>query len=255
MLKPIVLYTDHNVNRHLCYAFAKGSNSLMCHVNNYKKQNETIATYGYLRGSGEAIKKAKNFFYIDHGYFKQSKRVFENNKTKILDLNGYFRVVYNDFWDTGGANRPSDRFNNLNLKPKPLKKNGEYIILSEPTSEARDYYNLDNWEKDTITKLKKITDRKIILHNRASKISLDDLLIKAWAFVSDHSSAGFKAMIAGVPAYFTNSTLSNIENINNIEKHEINYSVFYNLAYEQWTVDEIISGEAWEYLTKKYEKQ
>ena len=59
-------------------------------------------------------------------------------------------------------------------------------------------------------------------------------------------------MIEGVPAYFTNPTLSNISKLSSIEKHEINYSALYNLAYEQWTIDEIENGEAWEgYLLKK----
>ena len=70
----------------------------------------------------------------------------------------------------------------------------------------------------------------------------------AWAFVSDHSSAGLKAMLEGIPAYFTNPTLSKIGSLENIEKHEINYNVFNNLAYGQWTLKEIESGEAWENL-------
>ena len=134
-------------------------------------------------------------------------------------------------------------FNNLN-------KSGEYIILSVPTDDAIEYYELKNWVKITMEEIKKYSDRKIILHNRASKISLLDLLDKAWAFVSDHSSAGFMAMQSGVPAYFTNSTLKNIGSVENIERHEINYSVFNNLAYEQWKIDEIKSGECWQYLSK-----
>ena len=58
-------------------------------------------------------------------------------------------------------------------------------------------------------------------------------------------------MIEGVPAYFTNSTLGNIASIEEIELHKINYNVFNNLAYEQWNIEEIKSGEAWDYLCKK----
>ena len=68
----------------LCYHFAKGSNSVMSHVSNFKDYNKTIATYGYLRGTGELLKKVKNFIYMDHGYFKQSRRSFTNNKTNIM---------------------------------------------------------------------------------------------------------------------------------------------------------------------------
>ena len=57
-------------------------------------------------------------------------------------------------------------------------------------------------------------------------------------------------MQEGVPAYFTNKTLKNIGSLKDIEKHEINYSVFNNLAYEQWTLNEIKNGECWEYLSK-----
>ncbi len=249
--KPIVIYTDHEINRTLCYSFAKGSESLMCHVNNFNDFNKTIATYGYLRGTGEILKKVKNFFYIDHGYFKQSKRKFIKNKVINLGLDGYFRIAYNDYWHNGSGNHLPDRLNKLSLEIKEKKKTGDYVILSEPVPEAIDHYNLYNWTQNTIDKLKNYTDRKIILHSRRSEIKLDDLLKNAWAFVSDHSSAGFKAMMEGVPAFFTNSTLSKISSIDKIEKHEINYDTFNNLAYEQWTIEEIQNGEAWSYLSKR----
>jgi len=250
MEKPIVLYTDHYINRLLCHSFAQGSNSLMCHVTKFKDYNKTIATYGYLRGTGTAIKQSTNYYYLDHGYFNQSKRKFEDNMTKIINLDGYFRVTYNDYWNNGMISRPEDRFNKLDIQFKPIKKNGKHIILSEPTLDAKEYYKLHDWKDKTIKKLKKFTDREIILHNRTSKNKLNDLLVDAWAFVSDHSSAGFIAMQHGVPAYFTNKTLQNVGKIENIEKHDINYSVLNNLAYEQWTINEIKSGECWDHLSK-----
>ena len=42
------------------YYFAKGSDSLMCHVNNFKQYDKTVATYGYKRGTGELLKRDKN---------------------------------------------------------------------------------------------------------------------------------------------------------------------------------------------------
>ena len=73
---PIVIYTDHSINKTICYYFAKGSNSLMCHVNNFNEFDKTIATYGCKRGTGDLLKKVKNFYYIDHGYFNQSTQKF-----------------------------------------------------------------------------------------------------------------------------------------------------------------------------------
>ena len=51
MEKPIVIYTDHIMNKTLCYNFAKGSDALMCHVNDFNEYDKTIATYGVLRGT------------------------------------------------------------------------------------------------------------------------------------------------------------------------------------------------------------
>ena len=164
---PVVIYTDHKINKILCYNFALGSNSLMCHVDNFMDYSKTIVTYGYLRGTGEIINKVKNFYYIDHGYFKQSSRSFENNKVKVLNTNGYFRVVKNNYWHNGLGSKPNDRLNKLNLEFKDINKSGKYIILSEPTIEASNYYNLHNWTNTTINTIKKYSDREIILHNRS----------------------------------------------------------------------------------------
>ena len=41
------------------------------------------------------------------------------------------------------------------------------------------------------------------------------------------------------------------DEIEKIENHEINYNALNNLAYGQWTLKEIASGEAWEFLSKQ----
>jgi len=248
---PIAIYTDHSINKTLCYSFASGSKSLMCHVNNFKEYNKTIITYGVLRGTGELIKKVKNYYYMDHGYFNQSNRVFENKKTSVIDLDGYFRIVFNNLIFNNKGNHSSDRLKKLNLKFYDKKKLGQHIILSEPSEAMKKFYNVNNWTEETIKLINQFSDRKIIIHNKFSKASLDDLLLDAWAFVSLQSTAGFKAMLKGVPAYFTDKTLSTISKIEEIEEHKINYSIFNNLAYSQWTINEIKSGEAWEFISKQ----
>ena len=74
------------------------------------------------RGTGEVIKKVKNFIYMDHGYFRQSKRKFLRDKVQIIDLDGYFRIVKNNFWHDGSGIKPSDRFNKLSIDIKDIKK-------------------------------------------------------------------------------------------------------------------------------------
>ncbi len=246
--KPIVLYTDHSINRKISSSFAKGINGKMFHVNQFSDYDKPIAIYGFLRGLGEAIKKSKNFWYIDHGYFKPIKRSFINNTTVIQNYDGYFRIVHNNYWHIGRGSCPSDRLTKLDIKFKPQRKNGDHIILSEPTQYSIDYYKLDNWADKTINEIRKYSDRKIIIHKKGSQISLKDLLKNAWAFVSNHSNGGIISMIQGVPAYYTDGTLKKINSLENIEKGEIDYNIFSNLAYGQWTLAEIESGEAWKFL-------
>ena len=252
MDKPIVIYTNHIVNRTLCYNFAKGSDSLLCHVNNFKEFDKTIATYGVLRGTYDIIKKVNNFYYMDHGYFNQSKRNFENNRTNIVNFDGYFRIVYNNFIHNGEGNYPKDRLNKLNLNIADQIKSGDHIILSEPSETMKKLYNVPNWVKDTKILLEKYSDRKIIVHNKYSQLPLMDLIKNAWAFVSLQSTAGFMAMIHGVPAYFTDNSLQKIGDISKIENPSIDYKIFNNLAYGQWTLKEIETGEAWENITKNF---
>ncbi len=249
MTKPIAIYTDHIMNRTLCYNFAKGSNSLLCHVNNFKDYDKTIVTYGVLRGTYEIIKKVKNFYYIDHGYFNQSKRKFENNRTTVLNLDGYFRIVYNNLIHNGEGDFPDDRLKKLNLNFLEQIKSGDVIILSEPSEIMKKIYNAHNWVEETKDIIKKFSDRKIVVHNKYSKEPLDKLLKNAWSFVSLQSTAGFKAMVNGIPAFFTEPSLKNINKIEEIENPQINYKIFNNLAYGQWTLNEIESGEAWENIS------
>ena len=249
MEKPIVIYTDHIMNRTLCYNFAKGSDSLLCYVNHFKEFDKTIATYGVLRGTLEVINKVKNFYYMDHGYFNQSERIFENNLTKIKNMNGYFRIVYNNFIHNGKGNFPSDRLQKLNLKILDQKKTGNYIILSEPSETMKKMYNVPNWTADTIKLIKKYSDRKLLIHNKFSNEPLNLILKDAWAFVSLQSTAGFIAMTKGVHSFFTDNTLSYIGKIKNIENPLIDFRIFNNLAYGQWTLKEIETGEAWENIS------
>ena len=145
--KTYCIYTDHIINRTLCYNFAKGTNSLLCHVENFKDYNKTIATYGVLRGTLEIIKKVRNYYYMDHGYFNQSKSLFENNRTNVINLDGYFRIVYNNFIHNVKGNFPNDRLKKLNLNILDQKKSGNHIILSEPSEAMKKFIMYPNGQR------------------------------------------------------------------------------------------------------------
>jgi len=238
-----VIQTDHFVNQKVTNSLAEGANGKLININSYNfNEYDQIATYGILRGTGEILKKSKNFFYLDHGYIATSDRSFTEKGTLIKNLDGYFRIVRNDFIGFKIKNYDSDRLKKLNINFLPVRKSGEYIILSEPSIHMKNFYKVHNWVEDTINKIKKYTDRKLYVHNKFSNIPLDILLDRAWAFVSFQSTAGFKSMIKGVPAHFTHDNLCKINSLENIENGKIDFDVFKSLSYNQWTLNEIRDG-------------
>ena len=247
----IVLQTDHRNNIKITNHFAKGCNGKIINIKDYVfNERDIVSSYGILRGTGNIFKRANNFYYIDHGYLSASQRSFKQEKTIFKDFDGYFRIVHNDFIGFKNDTKDQTRLEKLNIKFTKKRTSGEYIILSEPSAYMVKFFNLSNWVNSTIEKIQKHTDRKIFLHNKTSKIPLDLLLDKAWAFVSFQSTAGFKAMIKGVPAHFTYDSLKKINSIEEIENGKIDKDIFASLSYNQWTLKEFESGEAWEYISK-----
>ena len=248
----IVIQTDHFVNKTVTECFAHGIKAEKVNIKDYKfNVADTIASYGIKRGIGDLIKQSTNFFYMDHGYLSTSDRNFIAGKTNINAFDGYFRIVKNDFISIRPGQFNDDRLKNLKINFEELRTKGEYIILSEPSENIKNFFNLHNWIEETIKELKKYSDRKIIVHNKHSEISLDDLLENAWAFVSCQSTAGFKAMIKGVPAHFTYDSLKEINPISNIENSIINYEIFKNISYSQWTLREMFEGKIYNYIFEK----
>ena len=132
------------------------------------------------------------------------------------------------------------RFNNLKINLKN-KKNGNFIILSEPTENTLNFLEINNWKEKTIDEIKKYSDREIIIHNKFSEITLIDLLQKAFAFVSCQSTAGFLSVTEGVPAFFTHESLKRFGNIQDIENNELNYELLYAAANSQWKLCEFFT--------------
>lgn len=243
-------HTNHFINQTIIQFFSKSLNLSLAEINEYQNSNKIFASYGILRGTGNIIKeKGSNFIYIDHGYFNASSRKFTRERNTILNnLAGYFRIIKDDlYFNNKFQNVDKKRFDSLNIRLKDKKK-GDIIILSEPTKNTLDFLDLKNWTENTIKEIKKYTDREIIVHNKFSQIKLNNLLEKAFAFVSCQSTAGFHSITEGVPAYFTHNSLKKYGNIINIEKSELNYDFLYTAANSQWMLKEFFSDEFKNYI-------
>ena len=240
------------MSQHLCKAFAQGCRGDLAVCDSrgnftvppsLKRSRDRIATYGILRGSGEAIKKAKDFWYIDHGYLGARKAPL---------LSGYFRITKNALWHNGKGDHPSDRLENVLAsaglgKIRPRKKDGKNIILIPPSQYMAPYLGLENWANETISKIKQYTDRPIIISSKKEN-PVHQTLSEAWAVVTDHSNAAIDAIMYGIPIIMTNPARE-YGKIESIEDPLFDQSILNTLSYNQWTISEIKSGKAWRELS------
>jgi hypothetical protein len=120
------------------------------------------------------------------------------------------------------------------------------------------------WVDDTIAKLKKHTDRKIIVREKPGNLTgagrttaekgLDTVCRRAWAIVTPASTIGVEAICRGVPVFYTHpncvvkpmasNDLSKIESpVIPDEDERVRWA--HNLAARQFTVKQLANGEAW----------
>ena len=260
---PISIATGNRVCDIMCEAFAIGFGGRVItpkkwlRLKNSGLKLDNIMAYGILRGVGPIIKQVPNYFYVDHGYFNSSRY-----KKQIFS--GYYRICHNSMWHDGSENYPSDRFDNLNVKIKKWRKNGNQIVIIPPNEPMAKHLGITNWLDHIILKLRKYTDRQLVISRKSNlpttnpplmskyeqdieKLPLNLAMNNAWAVVTDHSNAAIESIINGIPAVITNSQ-RRLGSIKNIENPTMNRDFLKNLAYQQWTIEEIISGQAKEHF-------
>ena len=207
---------------------------------------DKVATYGILRGSDRYLKKANEYWYIDHGYF---------GKGNPARFNGYYRITQNAIIHGGLGDYPWDRFNKLNSGLKEWRKTGSHIVLLPPSVLMGVFlgYDADDWINRTTKKLRKHTDRKIVISKKTHN-PLEKCLQDAWVVVADHSNAQTEALLNGIPVICTNDARK-IGSLDQIENPPMERDYLRNLAYQQWNIKEIESGQAWGELKEHYQER
>jgi hypothetical protein len=250
---PQVVTTETGINSRICEYFAKGCGGEIVSCEN---AGSVIATFGILRGTGEVIKRAKEFWYLDHAYFGRAKLAKWGR--------GYFRIVHNAFWHNGKGRHPSDRLKKIVPHMNDWRTAGSHIVVVPPSSNMSAFLGLENWLQETTAKIKKHSDRRIVVARRpaewgleadnplnATQNPLNVLLENSWALVTDHSNAAMEAMIKGIPAIMTNPQRK-FSSIEDIENPLLDRSILNTLAYQQWKIEDIQSGQAWRELTEGF---
>jgi hypothetical protein len=245
--------------------FVKGSGDKCTSF--YEKLNKPLVVRGIVKRKDilKCQSLQRDYYYIDTGYFGNFISSGNPAGKKI-----WHRVVKNELQHTVIKDFPSDRWNALvkadhRLEWKGWKTKGKKILLIVPNQKSCVFYNYDvtKWISDTITALKKHTEKPIVVREKGSRSyrnavnsiydALDDDIFATVAF---NSIAAIESVTYGVPAFVTvpcaalplaSTDLSKIESPyypdeNLVKRHN------YTLAYGQFTEDEIKNGYAWSIL-------
>lgn len=207
--------------------------------------------------------------YLDKGYTRHTKpgpiKVWEYWRVALdahHPTDDLFRTTHND-----------TRADELGLVFQPWRERGAHILLAGSSEKYHEFYGMKHptaWAQRTVDELRKHTTREIIYRPKPSwreatpikgarfnrEGSIDDALEGAWALVTHGSNAVFESVLAGVPTITLGPAVSSP-----ISSHELTeiesprlatmnerHQWLWNLAWWQWTMQEMAAGDAWKFL-------
>lgn len=223
---------------------------------------DSMATYGILRGCGELIAMAQHmkhdYWHIDNGYVRQSDHMRHDGPR----YDGFYRITKNGFQNTDEPEaRPPDRWKATgDHKYSRIAHNwtkGENILVIPPSKFVAEYQRIDpeTWLKQVEAEIRKRTDRPIQIKTMKGELEL--FLPKTHCLVTHESMAALHAVILGTPAIALGNhcigdlswTWGDLERPRYFDRGRV-YKLCHWLAYNQFSLDEIRSGRAWEMLNE-----
>lgn len=193
----------------------------------------------------QAQADGRDWYYIDHAYFSRGK---------------FYRITKNAYQHDGRGESTGERFRGFpRLRIKPWRTSGSHILICPNSAVYFGLHGIDveQWLADVTTTLRQHTDREIRIRWKVDRnerpIVLD--LVDAWAVVVFSSAAALDGLMTGVPCFtlapFAASVRMGLSDLTRIEDplYPEDRDAFLSvLADHQWTIQEILKGEAWRAL-------
>lgn len=236
--------------------------------NDFKRNKQDFNESVLVRGiaAGPVIDYVKShghdYYFIETGYFGNYKCRGNPNARKY-----WHRIVKNAMQHQRILDVPDDRWRRLvsydsRLAWSGWKTGGKSILLVAPSEKPCAYYGIDKdqWVSDTINMLKQHTDRPIVIREKgdrtertSSNVIYDAFNQDVFAVVTYNSIAAVEAVAYGIPAFALAPTAAQpvcLDDLSKIETPyypgpEFVYRWLSSLAYGQYHLDELLTGEAW----------
>ena len=204
-----------------------------------------------------------------------NRKLIEEHDSYRVGLNHYMRGLS----DFKNKNSSPDRFNSMGIDIKGWRNQGDHVlVIGQNWNDASLFgISLELWIINTVRMLLKNTDRKIVVRDHPqnkgllkdivndkfdytkqviydTNIDIKDSLLNAHCTVSYTSGSSIDSALAGVPVItcseynflwpISSHSLEDVENPKLGERDQL----FYDLAWTQWSTDDIRSGKPWQHL-------
>lgn len=209
----------------------------------------------------------RDFYYIDTGYLGNFPSIGNSSGKKI-----WHRVVKNKLQHDIIRSVPKDRWENLVKQDPRLLWNGwknynKKILLVLPNPKACRYYDIDcdQWIAETTEKIKTYSNLPIEIRVKGSRSERNHgySIYSAfdsgvYATVSFNSIASLESVLYGIPAFVsvpcaaTPLASDNLSLLKDPYKPSLDVILkqSYNLAYGQFSSEEIHNGRAWKIINE-----
>ena len=249
-------------------ALVNGSNGKL--TTNPEETDKPLVIRGVIKDHhrDNCQKIGRDYYYIDTGYFGNFPSPGNEKGQKK-----WHRIVKNENQQVDIVDVPADRWERL-LNDDPIlrwtgwKDYNKKILLVMPNPKACKWYKIDyeKWVADTKAQIAKYSDLPVEVRIKGSRSErnkgytiYDAFDSGVYATVAMNSMAALESVLYGIPAFVSipcaasplaSTDLSQLANPYK-PKHKLIERHCKNLAYTQFTIDEIIDGLAYK-LTEKY---
>lgn len=228
-----------------------------------------------------AKERGMDFFYIETGYFGNLNSYYVRNivEAHLTKKKVFHRVVKNGLQHTEIIDRKAGRLVAIQEQIeelygvkwssilKPWKESGKVILVCPPSDKSSHYFNVDaaKWTKEILAELKKYTKREVRIRekpegrsNRLLKDAIqDDFDDGVFAVVAYNSIAATEAIIHGIPVFTLAPNAASPMGLSDLSK--INNPIYpdrekwlKSLAYGQFSLSEMESGDAWRIVNESF---
>lgn len=206
--------------------------------------------------------------YVDLGYWGRR----EGGR-----WSGYHKISVNARHPVGyyrKPDHPNDRLQHFGIVPAKWRRTGGEFILLAGMGDKGAYaegFEPEQWERWAIAEIQRYTKRRILYRAKPSwktakpiagtvwsdpKVSVDAELARAWAVVTHHSNVAVDAILAGVPAFCWGGVARemSLQDLSRIEDPWFpggRKQWAADIAYTQWSVEEMRTGLPWVHLKRE----